>query len=181
MLAKKYEGEQDPKGWLMSEKLDGVRCVWNGTNMKTRNGNAFTPPDFFIEKFPDMVLDGELFLERGEFSKTISIVRKQTAHDGWKQIKYLLFDAPETKGNFKSRLKTLNEIFKDIDSPYIAVHEHQVCKGKEHLEKEMKRVTDLKGEGLMIRDPKSKYEYRRVDTLLKVKEFHDDEAVVTGF
>ena len=33
----------------------------------------------------------------------------------------------------------------------------------------------------MLRDPKSHYEYRRVDTMLKVKEFHDDEARVTGW
>ena len=31
MLAKKHDPEtQDPTGWLISEKLDGVRCYWNG-------------------------------------------------------------------------------------------------------------------------------------------------------
>ena len=30
MLAKKFEGDIDPTGWYMSEKLDGVRCFWNG-------------------------------------------------------------------------------------------------------------------------------------------------------
>jgi DNA ligase-1 len=29
MLAKKFEGDNDPIGWYMSEKLDGVRCFWN--------------------------------------------------------------------------------------------------------------------------------------------------------
>ena len=44
----------------------------------------------------------------------------------------------------------------------------------------MKRITDLKGEGVMLWDPKSHYEYWWVDTMLKVKEFHDDEAHVIG-
>ncbi len=32
MLAQTYSPElcEDPTGWLMSEKLDGVRCFWNG-------------------------------------------------------------------------------------------------------------------------------------------------------
>lgn len=46
--------------------------------------------------------------------------------------------------------------------------------------KEMDRVTEKKGEGLMIRDPDSLYEGRRSDTLLKVKKFDDSEAVVIG-
>jgi len=32
MLAETIEKVgQDPQGWLMSEKLDGVRCFWNGS------------------------------------------------------------------------------------------------------------------------------------------------------
>ncbi len=33
----------------------------------------------------------------------------------------------------------------------------------------------------MLRDPKSFYENRRSKSLLKVKTFHDDEAVVLGY
>jgi ATP-dependent DNA ligase len=30
MLAKSFDDvKTDPTGWLMSEKLDGVRCFWN--------------------------------------------------------------------------------------------------------------------------------------------------------
>lgn len=77
MLASKYKGEEDIKGWLMSEKLDGVRCVWNGEKMFTRNGNSFFPPAFFTEGLPkDTTLDGELFLGRGQFSEAMSIVRR---------------------------------------------------------------------------------------------------------
>lgn len=44
----------------------------------------------------------------------------------------------------------------------------------------MKNVISLKGEGLMIKDPKSLYEAKRSNLLLKVKQFEDTEATVIG-
>jgi DNA ligase-1 len=46
MLAEKYDPEKhDPAGWLMSEKMDGVRCYWNGTTMYTRTGKILFAPE----------------------------------------------------------------------------------------------------------------------------------------
>lgn len=91
MLADKYDGSQSIDNWYVSEKLDGIRAVWNGSCLYSRNGNIFHPPKFFTETFPDdILLDGELFLERGEFSETVSIVKKQYPHDGWDRIKFLV-------------------------------------------------------------------------------------------
>jgi DNA ligase-1 len=68
MLAENYNPEKhDPSGWLMSEKLDGVRCYWNGSVMYTRNGNHFYAPKWWKEKLPKMALDGELFTKRDDF------------------------------------------------------------------------------------------------------------------
>ena len=37
MLAHNYDPDKhNPTGWLMSEKLDGVRCFWDGATMYTR-------------------------------------------------------------------------------------------------------------------------------------------------
>ena len=33
MLLKNYQANQDVSGWVMSEKLDGVRAYWNGENL----------------------------------------------------------------------------------------------------------------------------------------------------
>lgn len=44
----------------------------------------------------------------------------------------------------------------------------------------MDKITNNGGEGVMIRDPESKYEGRRTDKLLKVKKFEDAEATVIG-
>lgn len=69
MLANNWEPKnQDPTGWYMSEKLDGVRCFWNGRNMYTRNGNIFYPPDWFKALLPKtLALDGELWTTRDDF------------------------------------------------------------------------------------------------------------------
>ena len=34
----------DPKGWLISEKLDGVRAYWDGKTLWSRYGNKMSPP-----------------------------------------------------------------------------------------------------------------------------------------
>ena len=44
----------------------------------------------------------------------------------------------------------------------------------------MDRVLKMSGEGIMLKDPESKYERRRSEKLLKVKKFDDSEAIVIG-
>lgn len=69
LLANKWDIEKgaDPTGWLMSEKLDGVRLVdcpniflkpllvalrtfFDGKHMYSRLGNPFTPPKWFLDR-----------------------------------------------------------------------------------------------------------------------------------
>lgn len=68
LLAETYKEDLDPTGWIMSEKLDGVRCFWTGSVMYSRNGNRFFFPKFFTRNWPNSQLDGELFIGRGKFS-----------------------------------------------------------------------------------------------------------------
>jgi DNA ligase-1 len=63
---------------------------------------------------------------------------------------------------------------------YAKAHEHQVCTSVATLREELARVESLGGEGLMLRQPDSRYVVGRSSSLLKVKTFHDAEAVVVG-
>jgi DNA ligase len=65
-------------------------------------------------------------------------------------------------------------------SKFAVIHEQQLCRGVDHLSAELARVDALGGEGLMVRQPGSKYEAGRSSTLLKIKRFHDAEARVIG-
>ena len=94
LLAESWDCVLDPAGWWMSEKLDGVRAYWDGKQFLSRLGNRYHAPDWFVEGLPDVPLDGELWLDRKKFSQTISIVKRQDKSDHWKQISYVVFDAP---------------------------------------------------------------------------------------
>jgi len=90
----------------------------------------------------------------------------------------MVYDAPKAKGNFKQRLRKIEEVFNKIGGNVLVAHPHQECKSYEHLMEELELVIAKGGEGMMIKDPASKYENKRSDKLLKVKKFDDAEATV---
>lgn len=177
LLAQTWKDE-DPTGWWMSEKLDGVRACWDGENFRTRNNNILFAPDWFKAPLPKERLDGELWLGRDEFQKTMSIVRRYNPNGEWKQITFRIFDAQDAPGGFEDRYDHLDQ----LSLPdHAVIVEQTKCTGKAHLEQELEKVVKMGGEGLMLRKPGSRYEPRRSSTLLKVKPFHDMEVVVTGY
>ncbi len=177
LLAAPWDGHKDPSGWWMSEKLDGVRAYWNGSQLLSRLGNVYHAPDWFIAGLPAHPLDGELFMARKAFQKTVAIVRRQDKSDLWKQIKFLIFDMPAHGGTFEERFAALQAL---STHPNATIHAHIRCTSLTHLKDELARVEALQGEGLMLRQPQSKYVVGRSETLLKVKSFLDDEAMVIG-
>ena len=159
----------------MSEKLDGLRCYWNGSTLYSRNGLVFSAPDWFKKLLPKgLALDGELFTKRDDFQKAVSIVRKlKPDSDEWRNVTYMIFDAPKIKKPFSQRIAAIKKVINDDRSTeqkkYCQMLEQTVCKGAKHLTDEMDRILAIKGEGVMIKDPKSMYESKRSDRLLKVK------------
>jgi DNA ligase 1 len=178
LLAERWDNIADLSGWWMSEKLDGVRAYWDGKQFLSRLGNLFHAPDWFVAGLPDVPLDGELWIDRKKFQRTVGIVRRQDKTDLWREVRYLVFDAPAVGGHFEARLQFFTEHIQRHKPPFAQPHAHEVCKGLDHLRAELARVEGLGGEGLMLRQPKSKYEVGRSMTLLKVKSFLDAEARV---
>eukprot|EP01124_Arcella_intermedia_P021968 TRINITY_DN3174_c0_g1_i5.p1 TRINITY_DN3174_c0_g1~~TRINITY_DN3174_c0_g1_i5.p1 ORF type:complete len:431 (+),score=96.59 TRINITY_DN3174_c0_g1_i5:19-1311(+) len=61
MIPKEWNGEQDPSGWFISEKLNGVRAYWDGSQMMTMSGKTLAIPAQFTDSLPrDVCLEGEL-------------------------------------------------------------------------------------------------------------------------
>ncbi len=176
-----WNGEQDLTGWWMSEKLDGVRAYWDGKQFLSRRNNLYYAPDWFTAGLPDHPLDGELWVARKEFDRASEIVRSQGTPDRWKELKFLIFDAPESNGPFEDRMTFLAGAAPTWKSQYTALVEHVVCESNDHLADELDRVTKLGGEGLMLRKPGSHYERTRSTTILKVKKFLDMEVIVTDY
>lgn len=180
LLAHKWEVDHDPTGWWMSEKLDGVRAYWDGEAFVSRLGNRFIAPDWFIADLPADTLDGELWVDRKKFSRAISIVRSGAAGDDWREVRYVVFDAPNARGSFEDRAAHARKVLARAGAPHASWHEQVTCSGFDHLRDELARVEALGGEGLMLRQPGSTYVVGRSTTLLKVKTFHDAEARVVG-
>jgi DNA ligase-1 len=178
LLAQTWTTDVDLAGWWMSEKLDGVRAYWDGQQFISRQGNLYHAPDWFIAQLPPTPLDGELWLDRKAFQRTVSIVRRQDKSEHWREISYLVFDAPAMDAVFEDRVAFLRESLAKVKARHVQLHAHAQCRGVEHLREELARVEALGGEGLMLRQPASKYEIGRSTTLLKVKSFHDAEARV---
>ncbi len=180
LLAEAWDGVVDVKDWWISEKLDGVRAYWDGKQFLSRQGNIYLAPDWFTAGLPAHPLDGELWLDRKQFQRTISIVRRQDRNEQWKSIRYVVFDAPAITEPFETRIEALTDLLKSCANQYTSLHEQYRCRDLAHLKEELARVESLGGEGLMLRQPGSKYVIGRSGTLLKVKTFYDAEAEVIG-
>lgn len=180
LLAESWDGVVDVTDWWISEKLDGVRAYWDGTQFLSRLGNLYAAPDWFTAGLPPEPLDGELWLERKQFQKTVSIVRRRDQSEHWRQIRFVMFDAPGQKDPFEARMQYLKDVMLRSRPEFATVHDHSRCQGLAHLKQELQRVEALGGEGLMLRQPASLYVAGRSSSLLKVKTFHDAEAVVVG-
>ncbi len=124
LLAHKWELEHDPTGWWMSEKLDGIRAYWDGEAFVSRLGNRFFAPDWFTADLPADTLDGELWVGRKLFSKTMSIVRAGAAGQEWKQVSYVVFDAPNAKGSFEDRIAHAGRVLTRSGAPHARPLEH---------------------------------------------------------
>jgi DNA ligase-1 len=178
LLAESWDNAADLSGWWMSEKLDGVRAYWDGKQFLSRQGNVFHAPDWFVQGLPAIALDGELWIDRKKFQRTVSIVRRQDKSELWKEVCFLVFDAPQAQGEFEERLRVVKESLTAGALKFARPHHHKLCKDVAALRAELTRVESLGGEGLMLRRPGSRYEAGRSSTLLKVKTFRDAEAVV---
>lgn len=180
LLAEKWDGETDVSGWWMSEKLDGVRAYWDGKRFTSRNGNLFLAPDWFLAGLPSVPLDGELWIDRKKFNLAQGIAMSQTRGEEWRQLRFVVFDVPAHGGEFEARLRFLNDLLKRTQPQFAAALAQQLVRDVDHLAAELSRIEAAGGEGLMLRQPGSKYVAGRSPTLLKVKKFLDAEAVVIG-
>src|ERR1700732_172733 len=52
LLAESWAGEGVVRGWGFNEKLDGVRCYWNGSGFVSRLGNPIFAPAWFTAGLP---------------------------------------------------------------------------------------------------------------------------------
>ena len=179
MLLEEWK-DQNVSGWLMSEKMDGVRAYWDGQKLISRGGVVFAAPTWFTEGFPPFAVGGEWWSKRGGFSKIVSVVKKQEPHEGWKEIAFYAFDVPLESGGLVQRLVKLEYYLKLNQADYLHIAKQVTCKDNDDLQRFLSEVEQGGGEGVVVRNPDAKYVAKRDPNALKVKRFYDAECVVTA-
>ena len=122
MLAEDCDHNQDHfAGWFWSEKKDGQRAIWipetrgkpiaevpfantaldnrnhTCTGLWSRGAKVIHAPEAWIETLPThTMLDGELWIDRGQNQYLQSVVSQLRPGIGWSQVKYHLIDFPTT-------------------------------------------------------------------------------------
>jgi len=181
LLAEVYRNQVDVGQYLVSEKLDGVRGIWDGQTLRFRSGRTINAPAWFLDGLPKRPLDGELWMGRGTFERLSGIVRREVPDDAeWRQVRYMIFELPGAPGTFAQRAEQIREAVKQANVPWLREIEQFRVVDRDSLKKRMKEVVKAGGEGLMLHRADAPYETGRSDTLLKMKPWEDAEAVVIG-
>lgn len=250
MLAHELKPKHALVGGMVSEKWDGIRVLsepvtrgmlksevpWantdkdsrfliapRSTGLWTRYANVIQAPDWFLDKLPNMLLDGEFITGRDDRQNLMSIVKALEPGPGWEDVQYLVFDSPppevifadgeitgtnynkvfdgfydwfmENGGADIPWMTTKESIFRSVytrlrqelfDNDIITVLKQLDLPLGNHrarvtLDIYMKAFIDKKGEGVIIREPDSRWIPERSHKMIKWKGIDDAEATVTGY
>lgn len=185
--------------WFVSRKLDGVRCICfvHGDDIRffSRNGKEFLTLGKVAEEIrrlgiTDLVLDGELCLMNEDSSDDFQGILKQIQRKDHtiENPRYQIFDilqAGEFAGDdesplFSTRIDCREQWLGDLKSSTVLEMLPQVrIKDEDALEELKAQSKDSNWEGLIARRD-TNYSSGRSKHMLKIKEFFDDEYVVTG-
>jgi len=194
-----YQKRVDDEKYLITRKLDGVRCITiitdDSIKCYSRLGNEFTSLQRIkeaISKTPLLngyVLDGELCVidEDGkeDFKQAVSEIKRKD----WtmENAHYKVFDIltlAQFRGEVQSppysaRLNVAKELLGSLSSPFLSVL-GAVSYSADNLAKAL-QIVDQKGyEGLILRAD-APYRSGRTSDLLKVKKFQSAEYVIEDF
>lgn len=182
MLASKADHSQlaiPIGGYWLSEKYDGVRVFWTGKELLTRQGNKIHAPTWFINGLPKQPLDGELWLGRGKFELTSALIRTLVPVDeSWKKLNFMAFDLPKSILPFELRQAQLQQLKADNKLANFKVVKQLKVENDSQIQQIFSQIINAGGEGVMLRRPQSYYDVGRSNSLIKLKKFDDDEAVV---
>ncbi len=186
LLASKADLSKIKYPVLVSPKLDGIRCIMiNGVAMS----RSLKPiPNRYVQKCLAGLhgLDGELMLAEGDYNQVQSAIMRR---DGKPDFVYMVFDScnePDMNLGFAQRAKEASAKVVEVREQHARVEylKHRVCHNEEELLRSHEDFCHMGCEGTMIRSPDGPYKYGkstvREGYLLKLKNFLDDEAIITG-
>lgn len=182
ILARLFHDDIEVTAYLVSEKYDGARALWDGQSLRFRSGNPVQAPTWFIEALPKQALDGELWLGRGQFDQLSAIVRRtQPIDDEWRRVRYMVFELPGADGPFRQRAEQIRDLLARLDVPWLQAVDQQTVADLNELTLRFNESVRNGAEGLMLHRADAPYVTGRSDVLLKLKPTLDAEATVVGY
>lgn len=179
LLAREWPVDADPAGYLVSEKLDGVRALWDGHTLRFRSGALIAAPSAFLARLPAQPLDGELWLGRGRFDELSGLVRRAQP-DGalWRDLRYQVFELPAADGRFAQRAAALQGLCRQAGFVGLRALPQQAVADRADLQRRLDAVVAAGGEGLVLHRADAPVASGRGPWLFKHKPLHDAEALV---
>ena len=180
-LALVWSPTRSPHGFLVSEKFDGVRAVWDGQVLRFRSGRLISAPAWFTSALPRQPLDGELWMGRGTFDRLSGVVRQSVPNDeAWRAVKYLIFDAPGHGAAYAERARAVQSTLAAARVPWLVPVGHQTVKDAQEMQSLLAHTVRQGGEGLMLHRADALWQSGRSDALYKFKPDLDEEGLVVG-
>jgi len=162
MLAKPCNKRQIKYPCVVQTKLDGVRAFTKYGDLFSREGKKFVG----MSHFPYLTsgLDGELIVPHVSFETLVGMVKDHMEHP---EIEYHIFDYMDTSMPYGERIQWLRRNI--IEVPNIFIVPAFRCNNKQQLETAFATIERLGYEGLMVKPPNHKYEFKRSNRWLKLK------------
>lgn len=154
-------------GLYASEKLDGIRCFWDGQQAYSKRGRRIPAPPWFVEGFPSHPLDGELYAGPGTRARMTGIARR-AENPWWSRVRYMVFDIPG-KEPFARRAGKLSRFIPRTAT--IGKLAHSIIKSRWQLKRRLDGIVCRGGEGIILRDGSREYVGGRSRGLLKYKPY----------
>ena len=175
-------------------KLDGLRCLiylCDGNIVtQSRTGGYFTSMGHitsqlrpFFQKYPSVVLDGELYTDKYPFEELVGIIKRKSVEESdlpkIQMVHFHIYDIISVEG-YTERHQFI------LDCRHLFPNTFEIVKTEE-----AKNIEDFKTkfaeyvqegyEGIMLRNKNGPYVSNRSHDLLKYKDFEEDEFVIVGF
>ncbi len=179
MLAKPWQAMLDPADFLVSEKLDGVRALWDGSTLRFRSGRPIAAPDWLLAGLPQLALDGELWMGRRSFDELSGVVRRASPGDAaWRAVRYMVFDMPQHPARFAERAAQLRELLEAARQPWLEPVLQSTVADAAGLHVRLNAVVAAGGEGLVLHRADAHWTPGRSDAVRKLKPVPDEEGTV---
>lgn len=189
MLASKWPDRKDKitlEYVHIQPKIDGMRSIAKADGLWSRNGEEILGAPHIFEKLkplfennPDLILDGELYNHdlKDDFNTIVSCVKKKklTTEDlkvSEENIQYWVYDLPSHDGDFHERFIELENVMAEADNHFVVTETRHIA--VHEVDSHAADWIEQGYEGAMVRLP-GKYENKRSNTLIKWKEFQDEE------